>query len=289
MKNIAIVTDTNNVSIEKANELGIYTISMPFIIDQKEYIEGVTLNSEEFFAFLEKDADVTTSQPSISEISELWNKLLLEYDEILHIPMSSSLSGSFETASLMATYEEFDGKVFVVDNKRISVQQIHAVTDAQKLMEEGLSAKEIKSYLEETSKESSVYITLDTLKYLKKGGRITPAAAAIGTLLRIKPVLQIQSEKLDEFSKARTLKQAISIMIKAINNDIHTKFPDVPKEQLCVDIAYTRGQDMVEQLHEIVKEEFVGYSDINIVELPLSISTHIGPGALALALTKRMK
>ena len=207
----AIATDSNSgITQEQAAKLGIYVLPMPFMINGEMFYEGVNLTHEEFFKRMEEGADITTSQPSPGEVTDFWDKLLKEYDEILYIPMSSGLSGSCQTAIMLA--DDYDGKVQVVNNQRISVTQEQSALDARDLAAKGYEAAQIKEILERTKYESSIYITLTTLKYLKKGGRITPAAAALGTLLRIKPVLTIQGEKLDAFSKARTAKQAKTIM-----------------------------------------------------------------------------
>ena len=199
----AIATDSNSgITQEQAAKLGIYVLPMPFMINGEMFYEGVNLTHEEFFKRMEEGADITTSQPSPGEVTDFWDKLLKEYDEILYIPMSSGLSGSCQTAIMLA--DDYDGKVQVVNNQRISVTQEQSALDARDLAAKGYEAAQIKEILERTKYESSIYITLTTLKYLKKGGRITPAAAALGTLLRIKPVLTIQGEKLDAFSKART-------------------------------------------------------------------------------------
>lgn len=286
MKKIAIVSDTNNLSHKEGAELGVSLISMPFVIDNREYKDGIDLSRDEFFAFMNEDADITTSQPSINEIGSTWSELLKTHDEIIHVPMSSGLSGSCETAMLLSTYEEFEGRVFVIDNKRISVQQIHAIKDAYKLMEAGKSAAEIKEYLEEHASESSVYIMVDTLKYLKKGGRVTPTAAAIGTLLRIKPILQIQGDKLDAYSKARSSKLGVNIMLDALRHELETKFAGVPREQLRLDFAHTTDSKTVEKMLEILNEEFPEFTERIVCELPLSIATHIGDGAVGFAFTK---
>ena len=196
----AIATDSNSgITQEQAAKLGIYVLPMPFMINGEMFYEGVNLTHEEFFKRMEEGADITTSQPSPGEVTDFWDKLLKEYDEILYIPMSSGLSGSCQTAIMLA--DDYDGKVQVVNNQRISVTQEQSALDARDLAAKGYEAAQIKEILERTKYESSIYITLTTLKYLKKGGRITPAAAALGTLLRIKPVLTIQGEKLDAFYK----------------------------------------------------------------------------------------
>ena len=223
MNKIAIVTDSNSgISQEKAKEMGIYVLPMPFLIDGKEHLDGVDLFPKEFYEYLEKDADVSTSQPSPESVMRLWGDLLKEYDQIVHIPMSSGLSGSCQTAKMLA--EDYDGKVEVVNNQRISITLVHAIMDALNLVKAGKNAAEIREILEAEGLQSSIYITVTTLKYLKKGGRITPAAAALGTMLRLKPVLQIQGEKLDAFAKVRTMSAAKRVMLDAIRNDLDSRF-----------------------------------------------------------------
>ncbi len=222
---IAIVTDSNSgITQKEGKELGISVIPMPFMADGKTYFEDIDLNHEDFFQMLARGADISTSQPAPQDVTRLWDELLKEYEAIVHIPMSSGLSGSCQTAMMLA--QDYEGKVFVVNNQRISVTQRESVMDALGMAQKGYTAEQIKNRLEETKFDSSIYITVDTLKYLKKGGRVTPAAAALGTLLRIKPVLTIQGEKLDAFTKVRTMKQAKSVMLSAIQKDMETRFGD---------------------------------------------------------------
>ena len=223
MGKIAIVTDSNSgITQDQGRELGVYVLPMPFYINDVMYLEGITLTQEEFYRRLQQDEPISTSQPSPAEVCGLWDNLLKEYDEVVHIPMSSGLSASCETA--MGLARNYDGKVQVVDNQRISVTQRQSVLDAVNLAKAGRTAAEIKKVLEDEKMESSIYITLETLKYLKKGGRITPAAAAIGTVLNLKPVLQIQGEKLDAYAKVRGKKQAKRVMIKAVQEDLEKRF-----------------------------------------------------------------
>ena len=225
MSRIAIVTDSNSgITQKQAEEMGIYVLPMPFYINGDLFFEEISLTQEEFYKHLENDADISTSQPAPADVMDLWDKLLKEYDEIVHIPMSSGLSSSCESAMMYA--RDYDDKVQVVDNQRISVTQRQSILDAQYLISQGKNAKEIKEILEKYKMESSIYITLETLKYLKKGGRITPAAAAIGTVLNLKPVLQIQGQKLDAFAKVRGKKNARRTMIEAIRKDLETRFKD---------------------------------------------------------------
>lgn len=282
MNKIAIVTDSNSgISQEKAKEMGIYVLPMPFLIDGKEYLDGVDLFPKEFYEYLEKDADVSTSQPSPKSVMGLWDKLLKEYDEIVHIPMSSGLSGSCQTARMLA--EDYDGKVEVVNNQRISITQVSSVLDAQNMVKAGMSAAGIRERLEEEGLKSSIYITLTTLKYLKKGGRITPAAAALGTMLRLKPVLQIQGEKLDAFSKVRTMSAAKRVMLDAIRNDLEKRFDGC---KMRIDVAHTNNEAAALEFKKEIEAEFPGYAVMLVNELSLSVACHIGDGALAVACSK---
>ena len=285
MSKVAVVTDSNSgISQELADKMGISVLPMPFTIDGKEYFEGISLTQEEFYEYLKKDADIATSQPSPESVLNLWKELLKEYYEVLHIPMSSGLSGSCQTAIALA--DDFDGRVQVVNNHRISITQRRSVEDAVRLAEEGKSAREIRAILEETKLESSIYITVATLKYLKKGGRITPAVAAIGTMLRLKPVLTIQGERLDSFSKARTMRQARQTMIDAIKNDIEKRFGGLGARGVYLDIAHTNNYEEAEDFKAEVEAAFPGYQVGFVDALSLSVSCHIGDGALALAATK---
>lgn len=287
MSKVAIVTDSNSgITQVQAKELGVFVLPMPFIIDEKTYFEDISLTENEFYEKLIGGADISTSQPSPEEVMKLWDSILKDYDEIVHIPMSSGLSGSCQSAMMLS--EDYDGKVSVVNNQRISVTQRQSVLDAIKLVEAGKTAEEIKQILEDDKFNSSIYIMLDTLYYLKKGGRITPAAAALGTLLKLKPVLQIQGEKLDAFAKARTSAQGKSIMVNAIKNDLEKRFGvlDNP-EEFEVFIAHTMNLEAANQWKEELKAE-LGVQDIYVDHLSLSVSCHIGPGALAVAITKKM-
>lgn len=287
LETIAIVTDSNSgITQDKAKELGIRVIPMPFDIDNVTYLEDIDLSSEEFYIKLETGAEIATSQPSIDYILKLWDELLSKHDKIVHIPMSRGLSGSCDTALVLA--KDYNGKVQVVNNQRISVTQRQSVLDAISLVEAGKTAEEIKDILEKSKYDSSIYITLDTLKYLKKGGRVTPAAAALATFLRIKPVLQIQGEKLDAFAKARTLKQAKSMMMQAIKKDIETRFGgDTEEKGVLLQIAHTNNLSKALELKEELLEFLPGY-EVYVDSLSLSVSCHIGPGSLAIACTKKL-
>lgn len=287
MAKVAIVTDSNSgITQSQAKEYGIYVLPMPFTIGEKTYFEDINLTQDEFYEKLKAGEDIATSQPSPESVMNLWNEILKEHDEIVHIPMSSGLSGSCQSAIMLS--EEYDGKVQVVNNQRISVTQRQSALDAKLLAEKGMSAKQVKDILEADKFNSSIYIMLDTLYYLKKGGRVTPAAAAIGTMLRLKPVLQIQGEKLDAFAKARTSNQGKSVMINAIKNDIENRFGGfTEKKGVRLQIAYTYDREMALAFKEELREHFAGY-DIHVDPLSLSVSCHIGPGALALACTKNI-
>ncbi len=285
MAKVAIVTDSNSgITQKQGKELGIYVLPMPFFIDGKMFLEDITLTQEQFYEKLGADSDISTSQPSPGDVMELWETLLKEYDEIVCIPMSSGLSTTCFTAISIA--KEYKGRVQVVDNQRISVTQAQSVYDAMKLRDQGMSAAQIREILEREKLQASIYITVDTLKYLKKGGRITPAAAAIGTVLNLKPVLQIQGEKLDAFAKARGWKSAKKIMLNAIEKDLNTRFAAV-KDEMVLGMAYTCGKEEAQEWKKEIEERFPGY---DIVEGPLSLSVacHIGPGSMAVTCMKRV-
>lgn len=286
MKKIAIVADSNSgYTQEEAKEAGAYLIPMPFYINGEEYFEGVNLSQDEFYEFLKNDAQVSTSQPSPDSILSMWDELLKNYEELIYIPMSSGLSGTCHTATMLA--QDYDGKVLIVDNQRISVPLKHSIQDALVLAEAGKSAQEIKDYLERTKFDSAVYITVDTLKYLKKGGRVTPAAAALGTLLKIKPVLQIHGEKLDSYAKARTMNQAKRIMIDALKKDVEDMF-DGNANEVHFDIAHTQNYTAALEMKALIEENFEGCQVSIIDPLTLSIACHIGEGAVGVACTKKL-
>lgn len=287
MSKVRIITDSNSgITVEDARELGVTVLPMPFSINEEVYFEQESLTHEQFYEELAAGKDIMTTQPSPGQVMGIWDEALKEYDEIVYIPMSSGLSGSYQTAAMLA--EDYEGKVHVVNNQRISVTQRQSVLDALRLLEAGKSAKEIKDILEEDKFNSSIYLMVDTLVYLKKGGRITPAAAALGTLLKLKPVLQIQGERLDAFAKARTVSQAKSIIINAVKSDIDKRFGGLSKENISLHMAYAHDLDRILEFKEEVLKEFPGY-DINLYPLSLSVATHIGPGCIALAVTKNLK
>ncbi len=287
MSKVAIVTDSNSgITQNQAKEFGISVLPMPFMINEETYYEDITLSQEQFYQRLAEGASVVTSQPTPESVMDLWDELLKEYDEIVHIPMSSGLSGSCQSAIMLA--EDYDGRVQVVNNQRISVTQRQSALDALKLANDGMNAAQIKDFLEKDKFNSSIYIMLDTLYYLKKGGRITPAAAALGTILKLKPVLQIQGEKLDAFAKARTVSQGKSIMMNAIRNDMNNRFGGADKDNIWLQIAYTYDVAAANQLRTELEQEFPGF-DINMDPLSLSIACHIGPGSLAVACSKKIR
>lgn len=288
MSKVAVITDSNSgITQSQAKELGIFVLPMPFFINEETYFEDISLTQEQFYEMLKGGADIHTSQPSPDSVMQLWDQVLKEYDEIVHIPMSSGLSSSCQSAIMLA--QDYEGKVQVVNNQRISVTQRQAALDAKLLASKGMNAREIKDFLEEDKFNSSIYIMLDTLYYLKKGGRITPAAAALGTLLKLKPVLQIQGEKLDAFAKARTTNQGKSIMISAIKKDIETRFGGMTEDKhIWLEIAHTANAEAAEAYKNEILEQFPGY-DIHIDPLSLSVACHIGPGALAFACCKKIE
>lgn len=283
MAKVAIATDSNSgITQAKARELGISVIPMPFFIDEELYFEDITLTQEQFYEKLQSDCTITTSQPAPGDVMDLWDKLLEQYDEVVYIPMSSGLSSSCETAAVLA--EDYNGKVFVVNNQRISVPQKSSVLDAIELANQGKSGAQIKDILEEMKLESSIYITVDTLKYLKQGGRVTPAAAAIGTILNIKPVLQIQGEKLDSFAKVRGFKQAKMMMLDAVEKDMKERFHG---QKVHLQAAYTCSEEDALAWKQEIEARFPGY-EVDMDKLSLSIACHIGPGSIAVASTKAL-
>lgn len=287
MSKVAIITDSNSgITQSEAREMGVFVLPMPFMINEQTFFEDIDLSQAEFYEKLATGADISTSQPSPEAVMNLWDEVLKEYDEIVHIPMSSGLSGSCQSAMMLA--QDYEGRVQVVNNQRISVTQRQSCLDAKLLAAKGMSAKEIKDFLETDKFNSSIYIMLDTLYYLKKGGRITPAAAAIGTLLKLKPVLQIQGEKLDAFAKARTTNQGKSIMINAIKADIENRFGgDTEDKHIWLQIAHSDNEEAALAFKEEILEVFPGY-DIYIAPLSLSVACHIGPGSLAFACCKKI-
>ena len=289
MSKIIIVTDSNSgISKEEAEKIGVIVIPMPFFIEGKTYYEEISLSQDEFYQMLVTGKNISTSQPSIGEICALWDGLLKEYDEIVQIPMSSGLSMTCETATTFSQEKEYLGKVHIVNNMRISVTQRQSVYDALRLVKEGKSGAEIKSILENDALNSSIYITVQDLKYLKRGGRITPAAAAIGSLIGIKPVLQIQGKKLDAFKKCRGMKAGKLMMISAAKNDIKNRLGD-DNSKIHVAVAHSNNEEEAKIFLEEIKKAIPNAKDYYIDHLSLSVSCHIGPGSLAIALCKDLE
>lgn len=286
MSKVIIMTDSNSgITQTQAKEMGVVVLPMPFYINEEMFYEDIDLSKEQFYEKLQAGGDIKTSMPLVGDVTDKWDELLKEYDEVVYIPMSSGLSSSCETAYMLS--QDYDGKVEVVNNQRISVTMRQSVIDAKNLAEAGKSAKEIKDILEATKFDSSIYIMVDTLTYLKKGGRITPAAAALGTLLKLKPVLQIQGEKLDAFAKARTVKQAKNIMIEAMKSDFEKRFDSADGRNINLEMAYTHDLDAALAFKEEVQAAFPE-NEIVLNPLSLSVSCHIGPGALAIACSKKI-
>ena len=287
MGRIAIATDSNSgITQSEARELGVYVIPMPFYSNGKTFFEEIDLSQEEFYDLLQNGTDISTSMPTVGDVLSFWDELLKEYDEVLYIPMSSGLSSSCETAMMLAG--EYDGKVQVANNQRISVTMRQSVLDAIQLASQGMNALEIKEFLEKTKFESSIYIMVDTMTYLKKGGRVTPTAAALGTLLKIKPVLQIQGEKLDLFGKARTAKQAKSMMTEQLAKDFENRFQTPDGSQMNIAVAYTKNIEPALEFQSELQQIYKNH-EILVRPLSLSISCHIGPGSLAVACTKKIE
>ena len=286
MSKVAVITDSNSgITQAEAKEMGIAVLPMPFIIDGKTYLEDISLTQEEFYEKLGRNAEVSTSQPSVEDVLKYWDKALEAADEVVYIPMSSGLSGSCATAQMLS--QDYDGRVQVVDNQRISVTQRQSAMDAMELAGRGMNAVQIRELLEQEKMQSSIYIMLDTLSYLKKGGRITPAAAALGTALRLKPVLQIQGEKLDAFTIARTKKQGVTKMINAMENDIKERFGGLDNiDNIHIEVAHTANEEAAREFVEELREHFGVKEKIICNPLSLSVSCHIGPGALAIACSK---
>ena len=288
-KKIAIVTDSNSgILSEELKNCGVYVVPMPFLVNGVPYLENISLTQEKFYELLNANASVLTSQPSIGDLTDLWDALLKEYDQLLHIPMSSGLSQSCATAGTIA--KDYDGRVLVIDNKRISVTQKESILEAIKLRDEGKTAEEIKEYLEKTGRYSSIYIAVDTMKYLKKGGRVTAGAAMIGTILKIKPVLQIHGDKLDKYALVRGLQKAKETMKTAIKNDLEGEYAEyVQKGEMTISVAHTNCEADALAFAEELKTAFPNIPFRYCDPLSLSVSCHIGPGAVAVAITRIAK
>lgn len=284
MAKVGVVTDNSSgLTVEECKNLGVGLTFIPFLINGEEFSEDKNLTKELFFEKLNSSASVSTSQPSIQAVKDAWDEALKQYDEIVYIPLSSGLSSGYQSAEFSSS--EYGGRVQVINNKRVSVTLKITVFEALELAKAGKSAKEIKQILEDTAENSSIYITVPTLKYLKKGGRITAAAAAIGSLLSIKPILQIQGDKLDAYAKVLTMKQAKSKMINAIKKDIDTRFSKIRTNQsLIISLAHTcQNIEDFEDFKAEVSQQLGEYTIKFTDHLPLAVACHIGPGALAIA------
>ena len=285
---ICVITDDNSGFTKKeAAEIGIKVLRMPIIVDGEVFFQDENLSYDQFFKFLEEDKDIKTSQPSPGDVLKIWDEALKEYDAIIHIPMTSGLSESCHSAQLLAEQEEYKGKVFVVDNHRISITLKRSVYDALNLIKQGKNPAEIKQILEETKSDSSIFIMVDTLKYLKKGGRVTPAGAALGATLHVKPVLQIMGGKLDAYAKVMGVKKAKRTMLDAIQYELENKFKNYSKDELDFAVAYTYDEEASIEWQKEVEEKF-GVTNTIRNPLSLSVSTHIGPGALAIAVSRKI-
>ena len=282
----AVVLDSNcGLTKEEAKKYGMYILPMPFMIDGKEYLDGIDITREEFLKRQEEGADIVTSQPSPENVMNLWDELLKTYDSVIHIPMTSGLSGSCDTATMLASEDEYVGRVFVVDDKRISVTQISAGLDALTLIDAGFTPDKIKEKLEADALKSGIYVMVSDIKYLKKGGRITPMAAALASLLKIKPVLQLHEGKIDAYAKARTFKQAKQIMVEAIKKDLSERLNDPMCKDSRLMIAQYGYLDFAKEFASELEAEF---GEVETVNLSLSVATHIGPGTVALAVARKI-
>ncbi|MGN0242440.1 MAG: DegV family protein [Lachnospiraceae bacterium] len=291
MSSIAILTDSNSgITQDAAKELGVHVIPMMIIIDGEEYYEGVSLTEEEFFEKQLSGADITTAQPSLGMLIDTWTNLLEKYDEVVYIPMASALSGTYSSAASLSQEEQYQGRVFVVDNKRISVLQKQSVVDALALVQQGMRAEQIKEALEEDGLLASVYLTVDDLKYLVKGGRVTPTAAALGQFLNIRPVLQIQGGLIDAYKKVRGANKAKQVMVDALRTDITERFASYrDTHTLCLFVAHAGALEEAETYQERLREEFPEVEVCRIEPLSLNICTHVGKGAVGIAMTLAKK
>lgn len=282
----AIVTDSNSgIFEEEGRRLGVYVIPMPVIMEGKTYFEGRELAHEEFYRCLLEHKEVSSSQPSQGDVTEIWNQVLASgYDEVVYIPMSSGLSGSCQTAHMLA--EDYGGKVQVVNNHRISVTQRHSVQDALAMIEQGYTAKEIKEKLEQTAYESIIFVGVETLEYLKKGGRVTPAGAAMGALLNIKPLLIIEGERLDAYAKVRGIKNCKKRLLQEMRkraDEFHERGDEIRVGVAGSFVNQREHQEWMDMAREIFKGE-----DINYDPLTFSIGCHVGPGAFGMGISKKL-
>ena len=284
MANVAIATDSNSgITQAAAREMGIRVLPMPFYINEKLFFEDITLTQEEFYRHLAEDADISTSQPAPGDVTDLWDEMLKTHDQVVYSPMSSGLSASCETALMLSA--DYKGRVFVVDNQRISITQRQSALDALEMARAGMDGRAIHDTLMRERLEASIYITVDTLKYLKKGGRVTAAGAAIGAVLNIKPVLQIQGDKLDAFAKARGWKSAKKTMLDAMEKDITQRFAG---KEVHLSAAYTCSDEEAQEWKRELQDRFPGY-EIHMDRLSLSVACHIGAGSMAVACSRKVE
>ncbi len=281
MEKIAIVTDSNSgITAENARQYGIWVVPMIFYVGGNEYKEGISLTEETFFAGLERGDDVTTSQPSIKDLKELWDGLLQEHEKIIHIPMSKMLSGGYAAAAAIS--EDYGGRVLVVDSRRISVTQASMAFHAKMLSESGMSAAEIKRKLEEDALAAGIYITVDSLEYLKKGGRISGITAMAGELLNIKPVLQIQGNLIEEYGKVRGRKKAKKMIEDALRNDWEILSSEHGAEKLHFYVAHAGVEEEASEWAGELEKLFPGYK-VGTAKLPMNVCCHVGPGTIGAA------
>ena len=291
LKKIAITTDTNSGMFpHEHDDIGLFVLPMPFIIDGADYLESVNLSRSDFYEKLVSNADITTSQPSPSDVEDFWREILKEYDEIVHVPTSSLLSNSFSTAKALAESEEFAGKIYMVDNHRISIALKASAFDAVALRDKGMSAAEIAKTLEEQSKDYSIYFSLDTMKYLKKGGRISPVAAMIGSILKLRPILTLQGGAIEKFQIAKSINQAKEMMKKAIKADLTGKFSEFYKNgEMCLAVIYGENPAESDSYVEDVKAAFPDLQVRYFDPISLSVACHTGPKVYALACMRIVK
>lgn len=285
---VAVVTDSHSgITQEEAKKLGVYVLPAPFIVNGEQYEEGVSLTAEDFYRHLDEGADVSTSQPAPAAVLELWDALLKTYDHIVIIPLSSGLSGEYQTMMMLASEEPYEGRVFPVDNTVVSVTERQAVLNALMLVQKGYDGAGIKRILEENKKNNLIFITVTTLRYLKKGGRITPAAAALGTLLKIKPVLEIDGDKLDAYAKVRTMSQAKETMFSAIQDCLSRRLSDPEAEHSYIMVAHAQDEEAAKELLAIARERWPK-ADLYMAPLALAIVCHTGPGALGFVAERKL-
>ena len=287
MKNICIITDSHcGISVQEAEKFGIKILPMPLYMDDDCFYEGVNISRNEFFQRLKTCEKVTTSQASPGDVMDLWNECLNEYETVLYMPISSGLSGSCNAAKILAEDEEYVNRIFIVDNGRISTPMHRSILDAAELVEEGYTAKEIKEILESQKDNMSIYIALETLEYLKKGGRISGATAVIRTVLDIKPILRLHTGLLEQFEKCRGAKKAKKLMLETIKKDIETKFKDFSNEEIYLLAATSADEETTNKWVEQIKEFFPG-KEVLCDPLSLGICCHTGEGALGVGVSCR--